>query len=180
MVKVYQIVSLHIDPTDFTIVKLFSFLFSFLLFSILSLTTFVPYQFSLSLSLSLCLSLSLSFVHLTSIFFQFQNCVLCLYSHHCFPTAMQFAKEMDFRVESLSTNGSVQVWKDWRARHCQPDYRKVQVHFNELWIPQFCIVYDVPETTCELLIWNWCMHRMCIQSHNHKIRIVLLYQFMRL
>ena len=127
MVKVYQIVSLHIDPTDFTIVKLFSFLFSFLLFSILSLTTFVPYQFSLSLSVCL----SLSFVHLTSIFFQFQNCVLCLYSHHCFPTAMQFAKEMDFWVESLSTNGSVQVWKDWRARHCQPDYKKVQVHFTD-------------------------------------------------
>ena len=53
------------------------------------------------------------------------------------PTATQFAKEMGFRVESLSTNGSVQMWKDWRAKHCQPNYRKVQVHFtdqlNALW-----------------------------------------------
>ena len=44
---------------------------------------------------------------------------------------VQFAKEMGFWVESLSTNGSVQMWIDWRAKHCQPDYRKVQAHFIE-------------------------------------------------
>ena len=58
-------------------------------------------------------------------------CSVTLYSHCCIPTAVQFAKEMGFWVESLSTNGSVQMWKDWRAKHCQPDYRKVQAHFIE-------------------------------------------------
>ena len=47
----FNTVSLHIDPTDYTIVQPFFCVF----FSILSLTTFVPYQFSLSLSL-LCAS----------------------------------------------------------------------------------------------------------------------------
>ena len=48
--------------------------------------------------LPLCISpvLSLTFEHLSSIFFQFHNCVPYL----CIPTATQFAKEMGFRVES--------------------------------------------------------------------------------
>ena len=44
---------------------------------------------------------------------------------------MQLAKYMGFWVESLSTNGSVQVWKDWRTKNCQLNNRKVQVHFIE-------------------------------------------------
>ena len=71
-------VSLHISTTDYTNVKRF-FLF---------LTSVLP----------LCVSpvLSLTFEHLSSIFFQFLNCVPYL----CIPTATQFAKEMGFRVES--------------------------------------------------------------------------------
>ena len=92
------------------------------------------FSFSSRSLTTLCLtsfSLSLTFVHLTSIFFQFQNCVPYLYSHRCIPTVTQFAKEMGFWVESLSTNGSVQMRKDWRAKHCQSNYRTVPVHFTD-------------------------------------------------
>ncbi|XP_076435841.1 N(4)-(beta-N-acetylglucosaminyl)-L-asparaginase-like [Babylonia areolata] len=39
-------------------------------------------------------------------------------------SATRFAVGMGFKEESLSTNSSRQMWKDWRARNCQPNYRQ--------------------------------------------------------
>lgn len=40
-------------------------------------------------------------------------------------TATRFAIEMGFKEENLSTNSSLQMWKDWENGRCQPNYRKV-------------------------------------------------------
>jgi isoaspartyl peptidase/L-asparaginase-like protein (Ntn-hydrolase superfamily) len=39
-------------------------------------------------------------------------------------SATQFALEMGFKEESLSTNTSRQMWADWKANKCQPNFRK--------------------------------------------------------
>ncbi|KAL8616996.1 hypothetical protein ACOMHN_014167 [Nucella lapillus] len=39
-------------------------------------------------------------------------------------SATAFAVGMGFKDESLSTNKSIQMWKDWKANQCQPNYRK--------------------------------------------------------
>uniref|UniRef100_T1JK50 N(4)-(beta-N-acetylglucosaminyl)-L-asparaginase n=1 Tax=Strigamia maritima TaxID=126957 RepID=T1JK50_STRMM len=41
--------------------------------------------------------------------------------HYLF-AATQFAVSMGFRVESLSTNASIQKWQTWREERCQPNY----------------------------------------------------------
>ncbi|XP_077517119.1 N(4)-(Beta-N-acetylglucosaminyl)-L-asparaginase-like [Amblyomma americanum] len=38
--------------------------------------------------------------------------------------ATQFAVEMGFKEESLATNHSKQMWSDWKANNCQPNYRQ--------------------------------------------------------
>lgn len=38
--------------------------------------------------------------------------------------ATQFAVEMGFQEESLATNHSKQMWRDWQEGHCQPNYRQ--------------------------------------------------------
>jgi N4-(beta-N-acetylglucosaminyl)-L-asparaginase len=37
--------------------------------------------------------------------------------------ATEFAAEMGFPVESLSTNTSQSIWKQWKQGSCQPNYR---------------------------------------------------------
>uniref|UniRef100_F6SSI8 N(4)-(Beta-N-acetylglucosaminyl)-L-asparaginase n=1 Tax=Ciona intestinalis TaxID=7719 RepID=F6SSI8_CIOIN len=37
--------------------------------------------------------------------------------------ATEFAKEMGFKQESLTTNHSQQMYDDWKAKNCQPNYR---------------------------------------------------------
>lgn len=37
--------------------------------------------------------------------------------------ATQFAVEMGFKEETLSTDSSIQKWKDWKTKKCQPNYR---------------------------------------------------------
>jgi len=39
--------------------------------------------------------------------------------------AAEFAIEMGFKGESLSTNESYRMWKDWEANNCQPNFWKV-------------------------------------------------------
>lgn len=38
--------------------------------------------------------------------------------------AADFAKEMGFTWEDLSTDNSTKLWKDWKANNCQPNFRK--------------------------------------------------------
>ncbi|XP_054930797.1 N(4)-(Beta-N-acetylglucosaminyl)-L-asparaginase-like isoform X3 [Dermacentor andersoni] len=38
--------------------------------------------------------------------------------------ATQFAVEMGFQEESLATNHSKQMWAEWKANNCQPNYRQ--------------------------------------------------------
>lgn len=38
--------------------------------------------------------------------------------------ATEFAADMGFAVESLSTNTSEQIWRAWQAAQCQPNYRQ--------------------------------------------------------
>ncbi|XP_075742571.1 N(4)-(Beta-N-acetylglucosaminyl)-L-asparaginase isoform X3 [Rhipicephalus microplus] len=38
--------------------------------------------------------------------------------------ATQFAVEMGFQEESLTTNHSKQMWTEWKANNCQPNYRQ--------------------------------------------------------
>ncbi|XP_071787684.1 N(4)-(Beta-N-acetylglucosaminyl)-L-asparaginase-like [Asterias amurensis] len=38
--------------------------------------------------------------------------------------ATQFAKEMGFKEETLSTNTSIEDWKQWKAKECQPNFRQ--------------------------------------------------------
>ncbi|XP_071951860.1 N(4)-(Beta-N-acetylglucosaminyl)-L-asparaginase-like [Antedon mediterranea] len=38
-------------------------------------------------------------------------------------SATQFAVEMGFKSESLSTDKSKQIWEDWKKNNCQPNYR---------------------------------------------------------
>ncbi|XP_052076200.1 N(4)-(Beta-N-acetylglucosaminyl)-L-asparaginase-like isoform X1 [Mytilus californianus] len=37
--------------------------------------------------------------------------------------ATQFAVEMGFKETNLSSDSSVTMWKDWKAKNCQPNYR---------------------------------------------------------
>ncbi|VDI49120.1 N4-(beta-N-acetylglucosaminyl)-L-asparaginase [Mytilus galloprovincialis] len=37
--------------------------------------------------------------------------------------ATQFAVEMGFKEMNLSSDSSITMWKDWKARNCQPNYR---------------------------------------------------------
>ncbi|PVD34684.1 hypothetical protein C0Q70_05961 [Pomacea canaliculata] len=49
------------------------------------------------------------------------------YSQHTLlvgDAATRFAIEMGFKEENLSTNSSLQMWKDWENGRCQPNYRK--------------------------------------------------------
>lgn len=36
--------------------------------------------------------------------------------------ATQFALSMGFPIESLTTNQSREMWSEWRAKNCQPNY----------------------------------------------------------
>lgn len=40
--------------------------------------------------------------------------------------ATNFAKQMGFVEESLTTNRSTQVWEDWKNNNCQPNFWKVK------------------------------------------------------
>lgn len=39
--------------------------------------------------------------------------------------ASDFAVNMGFKKESLQTNESKQMWMQWKANKCQPNFRKV-------------------------------------------------------
>lgn len=39
--------------------------------------------------------------------------------------ATKFAVEMGFQEEDLSTDKSIQMWKDWKKNKCQPNFWKV-------------------------------------------------------
>lgn len=41
--------------------------------------------------------------------------------------ATEFAIEMDYKEESLSTNTSRSIWKQWKENNCQPNYWKVLI-----------------------------------------------------
>ncbi|KAH7968421.1 hypothetical protein HPB52_008292 [Rhipicephalus sanguineus] len=43
---------------------------------------------------------------------------------NCASAATQFAVEMGFQEESLATNHSKQMWTEWKANNCQPNYRQ--------------------------------------------------------
>ena len=38
-----------------------------------------------------------------------------------------FAIEMGFPEENLSTNDSINIWKEWKRNKCQPNYWMVRV-----------------------------------------------------
>ncbi|XP_031564965.1 N(4)-(Beta-N-acetylglucosaminyl)-L-asparaginase-like isoform X2 [Actinia tenebrosa] len=38
--------------------------------------------------------------------------------------ATKFAKDMGFKEESLSTNNSIDLWKSWKKKNCQPNFRQ--------------------------------------------------------
>lgn len=43
--------------------------------------------------------------------------------------ATEFAKQMGFKEEELSTEKSTKMWKDWKNNNCQPNYWKVIICF---------------------------------------------------
>uniref|UniRef100_A0A1Y1LW67 N(4)-(Beta-N-acetylglucosaminyl)-L-asparaginase n=1 Tax=Photinus pyralis TaxID=7054 RepID=A0A1Y1LW67_PHOPY len=42
--------------------------------------------------------------------------------------ATKFAKQMGFKEESLSTNNSLSMWKQWMVNRCQPNFWTVWYH----------------------------------------------------
>lgn len=49
-----------------------------------------------------------------------------------------FAVQMGFREESLSTNDSIHVWEQWKRNYCQPNFWMVSVCcYIRLWI---CVI----------------------------------------
>lgn len=41
--------------------------------------------------------------------------------------ATRFALQMGFSKESLATNRSKTIWKDWRSKKCQPNFWTVSI-----------------------------------------------------
>ncbi len=39
--------------------------------------------------------------------------------------ATQFAIQMGFKVENLTTSDSNEIWQDWKTQNCQPNFWKV-------------------------------------------------------
>ena len=39
--------------------------------------------------------------------------------------ATDFAVEMGFKAETHMPNSTVEIWKKWKCRQCQPNHRKV-------------------------------------------------------
>lgn len=47
--------------------------------------------------------------------------------------ATQFAVEMGFPHENLTTNESSEIWQEWKSRNCQPNFWMViNYFFNKL------------------------------------------------
>lgn len=44
--------------------------------------------------------------------------------------ATQFALQMGFKEETLSTNDSNQIWESWKNTSCQPNFWKVLIEMN--------------------------------------------------
>lgn len=44
--------------------------------------------------------------------------------------ATDFAKMMGFANESLSTTVSDNIWKEWKANRCQPNFWTVSYHYD--------------------------------------------------
>lgn len=42
--------------------------------------------------------------------------------------ATQFAKQMGFKEESLTTSNSMKKWKSWIQNHCQPNFWRVRLN----------------------------------------------------
>ena len=42
--------------------------------------------------------------------------------------ATEFAKQMGFQEESLSTDDSQEKWKRWKSNSCQPNFWTVMIH----------------------------------------------------
>lgn len=42
---------------------------------------------------------------------------------------MEFAIKMGFKKESLTTNKSTDIWAQWKANNCQPNFWKVKSNF---------------------------------------------------
>lgn len=45
--------------------------------------------------------------------------------------ATKFAKELGFTVETLQTNYSQGLWKDWKEASCQPNFWKVMINNSD-------------------------------------------------
>lgn len=56
--------------------------------------------------------------------------------------AADFAEKMKFRKESLQTNESKQMWTEWKANNCQPNFWKVHLSKVQL-ISSYNYLIDV-------------------------------------
>ncbi|RZC10215.1 N(4)-(Beta-N-acetylglucosaminyl)-L-asparaginase, partial [Asbolus verrucosus] len=74
--------------------------------------------------------------------------------------ATEFAKNFGFAEESLSTNYSVGLWKDWKSKNCQPNFwRNVQPDPTK-----FCGPYEAEITSNDILSNHW---EYFFSSDNH-------------